>query len=93
MLQQQLPKDWLVPVGYTGHLRQQPARKPAVQHRLQRVEIVVGVVRLEAEGTETGKRTLAGERIDQIDCFAIEEVVSLRGLLSNRCCKRDAREG
>src|SRR5262249_51885253 len=44
---------------------------------LQRVEVVVAVVGLEAERSETGQRALARRRVEQVDCIFAEKMVPL----------------
>src|SRR5262245_52491288 len=50
--------------------------KPPVDGGLPRVEVIVAVVGLQAEGTEPGKRTRSGRGIDQIDRVLRKEMVS-----------------
>ena len=59
------------------HLEQQAVREAALQRGLQRIEVVVAVVGLEAEGAEAGQRPLAGRRIDQVHGVLAEQVMPL----------------
>ncbi len=58
-------------------LEQEAVRESAVYRNLQRVEVVVAVVFLQAEGTEAGQRALAGQRVDQVDRDLVEKMMAL----------------
>ncbi len=56
-------------------LEQQSTGKPAQQRCLQGIEVIVAVVRFQAEGAEIGQRPQTCRRIDQVDTVPGEEVM------------------